>query len=148
MLFLLTAAKQTKRIREKYFHAILHQQMSWFDTHQIGELNIRLTEYVKCSHRLLSVTWSVLWLHLRCLGVKFMDLPSFAQCSDINTINDGLGDKICVFVQFFCTFIAGFVIGFIYGWKLTLVILAVSPLLAGSAAVWSKVCMMFNCLFV
>uniref|UniRef100_A0A673IZL8 ATP-binding cassette, sub-family B (MDR/TAP), member 5 n=1 Tax=Sinocyclocheilus rhinocerous TaxID=307959 RepID=A0A673IZL8_9TELE len=49
MLFLLTAAKQSKRIREKYFHAILHQQMSWFDTHQIGELNIRLTEYVKCN---------------------------------------------------------------------------------------------------
>uniref|UniRef100_A0A8C2IZL8 ATP-binding cassette, sub-family B (MDR/TAP), member 5 n=1 Tax=Cyprinus carpio TaxID=7962 RepID=A0A8C2IZL8_CYPCA len=102
MLFLLTAAKQTKRIREKYFHAILHQQMSWFDTHQIGELNIRLTD-------------------------------------NINTINDGLGDKICVFVQFFCTFIAGLIIGLIYGWKLTLVILAVSPLLAGSAAVWSKV---------
>ncbi|XP_077065305.1 ATP-dependent translocase ABCB1 [Siphateles boraxobius] len=102
MLFLLTAAKQTKRIREKYFHAILHQQMSWFDMHPIGELNIRLTD-------------------------------------DINTINDGLGDKICVFVQFFCTFLTGFIIGFIYGWKLTLVILAVSPLLAGSAAVWSKI---------
>ncbi|XP_051721292.1 ATP-dependent translocase ABCB1 [Ctenopharyngodon idella] len=102
MLFLLTAAKQTKRIREKYFHAILHQQMSWFDTHPIGELNIRLTD-------------------------------------DINTINDGLGDKICVFIQFFCTFLTGFIIGFIYGWKLTLVILAVSPLLAGSAAVWSKI---------
>uniref|UniRef100_A0A674AWT0 ATP-binding cassette sub-family B member 5 n=1 Tax=Salmo trutta TaxID=8032 RepID=A0A674AWT0_SALTR len=102
MLFLLTATKQTKRIREKYFHAILHQQMSWFDTHQIGVLNVRLTD-------------------------------------DINTINEGLGDKICVFVQFFCTFLSGFVIGFIFGWKLTLVILAVSPLLAGSAAVWSKI---------
>ncbi|XP_031432823.1 ATP-dependent translocase ABCB1 [Clupea harengus] len=102
MLFLLTAAKQTKRIREKYFHAILHQSMAWFDTHQIGELNTRLTD-------------------------------------DINTINDGLGDKICVFVQFFCTFLSGFIIGLIFGWKLTLVILAVSPLLAGSAAVWSKI---------
>uniref|UniRef100_A0A8C7VH45 ATP-binding cassette sub-family B member 5 n=1 Tax=Oncorhynchus mykiss TaxID=8022 RepID=A0A8C7VH45_ONCMY len=102
MLFLLTATKQTKRIREKYFHAILHQQMSWFDTHQIGVLNVRLTD-------------------------------------DINTINEGLGDKICVFVQFFCTFLSGFIIGFIFGWKLTLVILAVSPLLAGSAAVWSKI---------
>uniref|UniRef100_A0A8K9URQ3 ATP-binding cassette sub-family B member 5 n=1 Tax=Oncorhynchus mykiss TaxID=8022 RepID=A0A8K9URQ3_ONCMY len=98
MLFLLTATKQTKRIREKYFHAILHQQMSWFDTHQIGVLNVRLTD-------------------------------------DINTINEGLGDKICVFVQFFCTFLSGFIIGFIFGWKLTLVILAVSPLLAGSAAI-------------
>lgn len=102
MLFLLTAAKQTKRIREKYFHAILHQQMAWFDTHPIGVLNVRLTD-------------------------------------DINTINEGLGDKICVFVQFFCTFLSGFIIGFIFGWKLTLVILAVSPLLAGSAAAWSKI---------
>ncbi|XP_055771108.1 ATP-dependent translocase ABCB1-like [Salvelinus fontinalis] len=102
MLFLLTATKQTKRIREKYFHAILHQQMSWFDTHQIGVLNVRLTD-------------------------------------DINTINEGLGDKICVFVQFFCTFLSGFIIGFIFGWKLTLVILAASPLLAGSVAVWSKI---------
>ncbi|XP_062322714.1 ATP-dependent translocase ABCB1 isoform X2 [Osmerus eperlanus] len=102
MLFLLTATKQTKRIREKYFHAILHQQMSWFDTHPIGVLNVRLTD-------------------------------------DINTINDGLGDKICVFVQFFCTFVTGFIIGFVFGWKLTLVILTVSPLLAGSAAAWSKI---------
>uniref|UniRef100_A0AAR2JTE7 ABC-type xenobiotic transporter n=1 Tax=Pygocentrus nattereri TaxID=42514 RepID=A0AAR2JTE7_PYGNA len=95
MLFLLTATRQTKRIREKYFHAILHQQMAWFDTHPIGELNTRLTD-------------------------------------DINTINDGLGDKICIFVQFFCRFITGIIIGFIYGWKLTLVILSISPLLAGS----------------
>uniref|UniRef100_A0A8C9TAZ3 ATP-binding cassette sub-family B member 5 n=1 Tax=Scleropages formosus TaxID=113540 RepID=A0A8C9TAZ3_SCLFO len=102
MMFFLTATKQTKRIREKYFHAILHQQMEWFDTHQIGVLITRLTD-------------------------------------DINTINDGLGDKICIFTQFFCTFITGFVIGFVKGWKLTLVILSVSPLLAGSAAVWSKV---------
>uniref|UniRef100_A0A3B3S2U4 ATP-binding cassette, sub-family B (MDR/TAP), member 5 n=1 Tax=Paramormyrops kingsleyae TaxID=1676925 RepID=A0A3B3S2U4_9TELE len=63
----------------------------------------------------------------------------YLDTSDINTINDGLGDKICLFVQFFCTFIAGLIIGFINGWKLTLVILAVSPLLAGSAAVWSKI---------
>uniref|UniRef100_A0AAR2LLW1 ATP-binding cassette sub-family B member 5 n=1 Tax=Pygocentrus nattereri TaxID=42514 RepID=A0AAR2LLW1_PYGNA len=102
MLFLLTATRQTKRIREKYFHAILHQQMAWFDTHPIGELNTRLTD-------------------------------------DINTINDGLGDKICIFVQFFCRFITGIIIGFIYGWKLTLVILSISPLLAGSAAAWSKI---------
>ncbi|KAL6475849.1 hypothetical protein MHYP_G00143480 [Metynnis hypsauchen] len=102
MLFLLTATRQTKRIREKYFHAVLHQQMAWFDTHPIGELSTRLTD-------------------------------------DINTINDGLGDKICIFVQYLCRFITGIIIGFIYGWKLTLVILSISPLLAGSAAVWSKI---------
>uniref|UniRef100_A0A4W4FZA0 ATP-binding cassette sub-family B member 5 n=1 Tax=Electrophorus electricus TaxID=8005 RepID=A0A4W4FZA0_ELEEL len=98
MLFVLTATKQTMRIREKYFHAILHQQMAWFDTHPIGQLSTRLSD-------------------------------------DINTINDGLGDKICIFVQFFCRFLTGIIIGFVFGWKLTLVILAVSPLLAGSAAI-------------
>ncbi|XP_048881337.1 ATP-dependent translocase ABCB1 isoform X27 [Brienomyrus brachyistius] len=101
-LFLLAATRQTKRIRERYFHSVIHQQMGWFDTHQIGVLITRLTD-------------------------------------DINTINDGLGDKICLFVQLFCTFIAGLIIGFVNGWKLTLVILAVSPLLAGSAAVWSTI---------
>uniref|UniRef100_A0A8C1KW97 ATP-binding cassette, sub-family B (MDR/TAP), member 5 n=1 Tax=Cyprinus carpio TaxID=7962 RepID=A0A8C1KW97_CYPCA len=74
----------------------------------------------------------------RKLHLRPHELFSVSHLVDINTINDGLGDKICVFVQFFCTFISGFIIGFIYGWKLTLVILAVSPLLAGSAAVWSK----------
>nr|XP_008176060.1 ATP-dependent translocase ABCB1-like [Chrysemys picta bellii] len=34
-------------------------------------------------------------------------------------------------------FLTGIVIGFVYGWKLTLVILSVSPLLAAAAAVGS-----------
>nr|XP_033786803.1 ATP-dependent translocase ABCB1-like [Geotrypetes seraphini]XP_033786804.1 ATP-dependent translocase ABCB1-like [Geotrypetes seraphini]XP_033786805.1 ATP-dependent translocase ABCB1-like [Geotrypetes seraphini]XP_033786806.1 ATP-dependent translocase ABCB1-like [Geotrypetes seraphini]XP_033786807.1 ATP-dependent translocase ABCB1-like [Geotrypetes seraphini]XP_033786808.1 ATP-dependent translocase ABCB1-like [Geotrypetes seraphini]XP_033786809.1 ATP-dependent translocase ABCB1-like [Geotry len=99
--FLLAATRQTQRIRHNFFYAVLHQEMTWFDTNQIGTLNTRLTD-------------------------------------DINTIHDGLGDKICIFIQFFSTFVAGIVIGFIYGWKLTLVIMSVSPLLALSAAVWSK----------
>ncbi|XP_025933361.1 ATP-binding cassette sub-family B member 5 [Apteryx rowi] len=98
--FLIAATRQTARIRQKFFFAVLHQEMAWFDTTQIGTLNTRLTD-------------------------------------DINTIHEGIGDKICIFVQFFATFLAGIIIGFIHGWKLTLVILSVSPLLAASAAVWS-----------
>ncbi|KAM9387494.1 ATP-binding cassette sub-family B member 5 [Phaethornis superciliosus] len=98
--FLTSAMRQTSRIRQKFFFAVLHQEMAWFDTTQIGTLNTRLTD-------------------------------------DINTIHEGIGDKICIFVQFFVTFVTGIIIGFFYGWKLTLVILSVSPLLAASAAVWS-----------
>ncbi|XP_065254518.1 ATP-dependent translocase ABCB1-like [Emys orbicularis] len=98
--FLISAARQTARIRQKFFFAILHQEMAWFDTSQIGTLNTRLTD-------------------------------------DINTIQEGIGDKICIFVQFFASFLTGIVIGFVYGWKLTLVILSVSPLLAAAAAVGS-----------
>ena len=50
--------------------------------------------------------------------------------SDVNKIQEGIGDKIGNFFQWFCCFLAGMVIGFIYGWKLTLVILAFAPLLA------------------
>ncbi|NXN00221.1 MDR1 protein, partial [Sylvia borin] len=98
--FLVTATRQTARIRQKFFFAVLHQEMAWFDTTQIGTLNTRLTD-------------------------------------DINTIREGIGDKISIFLQFFSTFVSGIIVGFIYGWKLTLVVMSVSPLLAASAAVWS-----------
>lgn len=105
--FLVSATRQTHRIRQRFFKAVLHQEMAWFDSTQIGTLNTRLTE-------------------------------------DINTIHEGLGDKIAIFAQFFSTCIAGIVIGFINGWKLTLVILSVSPLLGVSAAVWSKLLATFT----
>ncbi|XP_065484687.1 ATP-binding cassette sub-family B member 5 [Caloenas nicobarica] len=105
--FLIAATRQTARIRQKFFFAVLHQEMAWFDTTQIGTLNTRLTD-------------------------------------DINTIHEGIGDKICIFVQFFSTFLTGIIIGFIHGWKLTLVILSVSPLLAVSAAVWSTLLASFT----
>ncbi|KAG9485029.1 hypothetical protein GDO78_008248, partial [Eleutherodactylus coqui] len=105
--FLLSAARQTHRIRQLFFKAVLHQDMAWFDSTQIGTLNTRLTE-------------------------------------DINTIHEGLGDKIAIFTQYFATFLAGIIIGFVNGWKLTLVILSVSPLLGVSAAVWSKLLASFT----
>uniref|UniRef100_A0A803TPG3 ABC-type xenobiotic transporter n=1 Tax=Anolis carolinensis TaxID=28377 RepID=A0A803TPG3_ANOCA len=100
--FVTSSARQTARIRDKFFFAVLHQEMAWFDSTQIGTLNTRLTD-------------------------------------DINTIHGGIGDKICIIVQLFSTLLAGIIIAFVHGWKLTLVILSVSPLLVASGAVWSYV---------
>ncbi|KAM4684600.1 LOW QUALITY PROTEIN: ATP-binding cassette sub-family B member 5 [Amazona ochrocephala] len=97
--FLVAAKRQTARIQ--FFFTVLHQEMAWFDSTQIGTLNTRLTDFFFFSH-------------------------------------EGIGDKICIFVQFFATFLARIITGFIYGWKLTLVILSISLLLAASAAVWSS----------
>ncbi|XP_052792183.1 ATP-dependent translocase ABCB1-like isoform X2 [Mya arenaria] len=58
--------------------------------------------------------------------------------NDISKIHDGIGDKIGVFFQWMSAFVAGFTVGFVYGWKLTLVILAISPLLAVAAAIMSQ----------
>ncbi|XP_029138945.1 ATP-binding cassette sub-family B member 5 [Protobothrops mucrosquamatus] len=100
--FVTTSARQTSRIRDKFFFAVLHQEMAWFDTTPIGTLNTRLTE-------------------------------------DINTIHKGIGDKIGIIIQDFSTFLTGVIIGFSYGWKLTLVILSVTPLVAVSGALWSYI---------
>ncbi|KAM4560550.1 bile salt export pump isoform 2-T2 [Odontesthes bonariensis] len=58
---------------------------------------------------------------------------------DINKINDAIADQVAIFVQRFTTFVCGFAIGFVKGWKLTLVIVAASPLIgigAGLMAVF------------
>ncbi|KAK5862309.1 hypothetical protein PBY51_017719 [Eleginops maclovinus] len=63
---------------------------------------------------------------------------------DIYKIEQGIGDKAGRLLQAFTTFITAFIIGFIKGWKLTLVILAVSPALALAAGVFSKVLASFT----
>ncbi|XP_061088168.1 ATP-binding cassette, sub-family B (MDR/TAP), member 4 [Conger conger] len=100
-LWTLAAGRQVKRLRKLFFHAIVQQEIGWFDVNETGQLNTRLTD-------------------------------------DIHKINEGIGDKLGMLLQSLTTFIAGFVIGFIKGWKLTLVILAISPALGISGAVLSK----------
>ncbi|KAM8934651.1 bile salt export pump-like [Pelodytes ibericus] len=53
---------------------------------------------------------------------------------DINKINDAIADQVGIFIQRFTTFISGFLLGFVNGWKLTLIIIAVSPLIGIGAA--------------
>uniref|UniRef100_A0A8D2CWV4 P-type phospholipid transporter n=1 Tax=Sciurus vulgaris TaxID=55149 RepID=A0A8D2CWV4_SCIVU len=103
----LAAGRQIKKIRQKFFHAILRQEIGWFDINDITELNTRLTD-------------------------------------DISKISEGIGDKVGMFFQAIATFFAGFIVGFIRGWKLTLVIMAISPILGLSAAVWAKILSAFS----
>uniref|UniRef100_A0A8C3NS64 Phosphatidylcholine translocator ABCB4 n=1 Tax=Geospiza parvula TaxID=87175 RepID=A0A8C3NS64_GEOPR len=103
----LAAGRQIKKIRENFFHAIMRQEIGWFDVNDVGELNTRLLD-------------------------------------DVSKINDGIGDKVGLLVQALTTFVTGFIVGLIRGWKLTLVILAVSPVLGLSAALWAKVLSAFT----
>lgn len=77
---------------------------------------------------------------------SFIWCPHFLIClniicffSDISKINEGIGEKIAMFFQAVATFFTGFIVGFTKGWKLTLVILALSPVLGFSSALWAKV---------
>ncbi|XP_007644962.1 ATP-dependent translocase ABCB1 isoform X1 [Cricetulus griseus] len=103
----LAAGRQIHNIKQKFFHAIMNQEIGWFDVHDVGELNTRLTD-------------------------------------DVSKINEGIGDKIGMFFQAMATFFGGFIIGFTRGWKLTLVILAISPVLGLSAGIWAKILSSFT----
>ena len=49
--------------------------------------------------------------------------------SDVTKVVDGIGDKVAILLQSISSFVAGISVSFFYGWKLTLVIISVSPLL-------------------
>ncbi|XP_072788318.1 bile salt export pump isoform X2 [Taeniopygia guttata] len=55
---------------------------------------------------------------------------------DVNKINEAIADQAAIFIQRITTFVGGFLLGFVSGWKLTLVIIAVSPLLGVGAALY------------
>lgn len=46
----MAAERQTHAIRRKLFHAILHKDIAYFDTHKTGELNTQLTDDVNKIH--------------------------------------------------------------------------------------------------
>ncbi|XP_056156884.1 bile salt export pump-like [Lampris incognitus] len=52
---------------------------------------------------------------------------------DINKVNDAIADQVSIFIQRFTTFVCGFCMGFVKGWKLTLIIIAASPLIGVGA---------------
>ncbi|CAN8075644.1 unnamed protein product [Agarophyton chilense] len=57
---------------------------------------------------------------------------------DVNLVQAGIGEKVATAVQFIFTFVVGFIIALIYGWKLTLIILSVAPLLALGGVLFGK----------
>uniref|UniRef100_A0A3Q3DTX5 ATP-binding cassette, sub-family B (MDR/TAP), member 11a n=1 Tax=Hippocampus comes TaxID=109280 RepID=A0A3Q3DTX5_HIPCM len=55
------------------------------------------------------------------------------RLSDINKLNNAIADQASFFIERISTFVFGFMVGFIGGWKLTLVVIAVSPLIGVAA---------------
>eukprot|EP01132_Coremiostelium_polycephalum_P000417 gene417-527_t len=58
--------------------------------------------------------------------------------SDTLLFQEAIGEKVGNFIHHSSTFLGGFVVGFINGWQLTLVILALTPLIAAAGAFMSK----------
>ncbi|XP_055837899.1 ATP-dependent translocase ABCB1 [Episyrphus balteatus] len=89
-LFNYAAQSQIYTIRGKFFKAVLHQDMSWYDFHQSGEVASRMNE-------------------------------------DLTKMEDGLGEKIVIFINFVIAFISSLALAFAKGWQLALVCLTSLP---------------------
>ncbi|KAI0223628.1 ATP-dependent translocase ABCB1 [Lamellibrachia satsuma] len=98
----ISSHRQARRIRVRLFRSILNKDIAWFDTHNAGEMNTRLSD-------------------------------------DINRIQEGISENLGRFISGLCAFVSGYVAGFVYGWQLTVVLAAVSPLLVLSGTFISKV---------
>ncbi|KAJ1953969.1 Multidrug resistance protein 1, partial [Dipsacomyces acuminosporus] len=51
---------------------------------------------------------------------------------DVNLIQEGTGEKFSYVIQHVATFLTGAIIAFVKGWKLTLVVLSIVPMYAGT----------------
>ncbi|KAL9915299.1 multi drug resistance 50 [Glossina fuscipes fuscipes] len=89
-LFNYAAQDQIFRLRGKFLRSVLHQDMSWFDFNQSGEVASRMNE-------------------------------------DLTKMEDGLGEKVVMFLHFFAAFGGCIVFAFIKGWQLSLVCLSSLP---------------------
>ena len=59
--------------------------------------------------------------------------------SDLNKVKEGIGDKFSFCLQYTAQFLSGFAIGFWKGWKMALVMMSLTPLLAICAGFFSVV---------
>ena len=55
--------------------------------------------------------------------------------SDVTKVQNGIGDKVGMLIHSVAMFVAALVIGFVYSWRLTLVLLALTPLMIITTAV-------------
>lgn len=59
---------------------------------------------------------------------------------NLERIKEGTGDKVALAVQFTAQFFGGFAIAFTYDWKLTLIMMSLSPLMILTGVFLAKVC--------
>ena len=72
-------------------------------------------------------------------GQRRLPITYVCRYSDVNRIQQGISENLGRLISGLCAFVSGYMAGFVYGWRLTIVLAVVSPLLAVSGAFISKV---------
>nr|CAD7404336.1 unnamed protein product [Timema poppensis] len=58
---------------------------------------------------------------------------------DLDKLQEGIGEKIGIFMYLMVSFVSSVIMSFIYGWKLTLVVLSCAPIIIAAQSVVAKV---------
>ncbi|XP_053093947.1 bile salt export pump [Pangasianodon hypophthalmus] len=95
---------------------------------------IQISLWVASAARQIQIIRKLYFSKVMRMEIGWFDCNSAGELNtrmsdDINKINDAIGDQVGIFIQRFTTFACGFLMGFVKGWKLTLVIISVSPLI-------------------
>ncbi|KAM8924525.1 bile salt export pump-like [Pelodytes ibericus] len=99
----------------------------------------QISFWVIAAARQIQIVRKEYFTNIMRLDVGWFDCNSVGELNtrisdDINKINNAIADQVALFVERISTFLFGFLLGFIGNWKLTLVIVAVSPLIGLGAA--------------
>ncbi|KAG7166950.1 ATP-dependent translocase ABCB1-like 1 [Homarus americanus] len=90
------------RLRGRFLHSILRQEIGWFDTHKTNDFASRVTE-------------------------------------DLSKMQEGMGEKIGLYIFFMVNFLSSVINAFVHGWELTLIILTVFPVLGLTTGLIAKI---------
>uniref|UniRef100_A0A3Q2DYZ4 Bile salt export pump n=1 Tax=Cyprinodon variegatus TaxID=28743 RepID=A0A3Q2DYZ4_CYPVA len=95
---------------------------------------VQISLWVTAAARQIQLIRKMYFSKVMRMEIGWFDCTSVGELNtrmsdDINKINDAIADQVAIFIQRFTTFVCGFCVGFVKGWKLTLVIIAVSPLI-------------------
>jgi len=118
-----TAEVTAKRIRERYFKAILRQDIAFYDKIGPGEVTTRIqTDTRMWSFRFRSHT-----------GVLTADISNTPDL-----VHRGISERLAVVVSFISAFFTGFILAFLRNWRLTLAMCSILPCVSISGAFMNK----------
>ncbi|XP_035263466.1 bile salt export pump-like [Anguilla anguilla] len=124
----------------------IEEQMTFFAYYYVGiGLSVFILGYLQISlwvtsaARQIQIIRKTYFQKVMRMEIGWFDCNSVGELNtrmsdDINKINDAIADQVGIFIQRFTTFVCGFLLGFVKGWKLTLVMIAASPLIGVGAA--------------
>ena len=111
-----TAESQVFRIRTLFLRSVLRQDIGWYDTHPTGSFASRMADDLSK----LQVTYFNIFFYLCCC------------------FQDGIGEKIGMFIYFMTIFTASIINAFVHGWELALVIMAAMPVLIIAVSICAR----------